>query len=182
MSTIKSALILSSVCVICAILLALTYDFTKDKIESHGVGEIELNLKQVFPQADYFIFNESYYQIYLDDKVIGYAVISEAQGYSSIIKTLVGFNIDGMIKEIRIIEQSDTPGIGDKVQEPIFYNQFQGLSQTQATLISQGGKIDGITGATVTTNSVIRSVNSAFNVIQDVILTNNNTMDQEDED
>ncbi len=65
------------------------------------------------------------YPAYFEEKIVGKAVIgSSDKGYSGLIKIMVGFNLDGTIKNIVVIEQKETPGLGTKMKEDKFLRQF----------------------------------------------------------
>ncbi len=178
---IRSTLVLMIVCIIAAVLLGFTYDFTYEKINEQGVIALNDNLNQIFPEAENFEEKDTnIYTALKSDEVIGSIVLVESQGYSSIIKILVGIDNDNKISAIRILDQLETPGLGDNAKKPVFYEQFSGLAKDQVALKENGGEIDAITGATVTTSAVITGVKSAFtdsNSIDNNNNNNNNSVD-----
>lgn len=61
-----------------------------------------------------------------DGSIAGYAIISSASGYNGENKVLVGFNEDAsMVTGIVITEQAETPGLGAKIVENSFREQFE---------------------------------------------------------
>ena len=60
-------------------------------------------------------------------------------------------------------DQSETPGLGGRIDELAYREQFRGLKISPGTKLAygnQGGsQIDAITGATLTSNSVMRILN-----------------------
>lgn len=129
----------------------------------------------------------AYYEVYdkpLDDEMkqlIGYACEGRAHGYSSTIVVTVGLKDDGnTITGISITAQQETPGLGancEKVEsteyiwhivspsdgepetEPWFQKQFR--ERTVDSLVREGKTYKGISaisGATITTNAVVRAV------------------------
>lgn len=90
-----------------------------------------------------------------------YCVLSRAAGYGDDIELLVGFSCDGLIAGVTVIEASgETPGIGQRVTEEAFLAQFGGLKYN-----AEGTKIDGVSGATVSSTAVVKAVNAACTVI-----------------
>jgi len=162
-SMFKSVIVLTLVCVIAAALLGVTYSYTYDEINNQLEKALKESLKQVFPEADNFeqVENNSYSAL-KQDEVIGDVFVVESQGYSSMLKMLVGIDNQNNITAIRILEQAETPGLGANIEKPYFYKQFDGLKQDSVDLKSEGGEIDGITGATISSRAVIVGVKSVF--------------------
>lgn len=66
------------------------------------------------------------------------------------------------VKGLTFTEQNETPGLGGRIDEPPFKEQFRGLTLPEGGLKygKVGDKqIDAITGATLTSNSVIKILN-----------------------
>lgn len=65
-------------------------------------------------------------------------------------------------------EQNETPGLGGRIDEPEFKEQFRGLELNSEgapltyRTTSQSGQIDAITGATLTSNSVLEIINKTI--------------------
>jgi len=138
----------------------------------------------------------TYYEVYdkpLDDKMkkrIGYACEGRAHGYSSTIVVTVGLKDDGnTITGISITAQQETPGLGANCQktesteyiwhmlapsgakpetEPWFQKQFR--ERTVDSLVREGKTYKGvnaISGATITTNAVVRAVLDAVSTFRE---------------
>jgi len=97
----------------------------------------------------------------------GYIFIVEGNGYSSTIKTMVGVDQQGVITGVKVLFQQETPGLGAKVEEilygetePWFTRQFKGKTVTDNIRVTMdGGNIDSITGATISSRAVTNSIN-----------------------
>ena len=85
----------------------------------------------------------------------------------------------GVIRSIEIIEQKETPGLGARIEEPRFKEQFKGYpvdwSQPAGRRIvfgeageSGGHRIDAITGATQTSSALQRILNSELDAFKRV--------------
>jgi len=158
----KSVIVLTLVCIIAAGLLGVTYIYTKDKIESQADLALADTLKEVFPNADDFEADGENYIAFRDGEIIGEAIVVESQGYSSVLRLLVGVDINNQITEVRVLFQEETPGLGSNIEKPEFYSQFNGLGQDNIALKKDGGEIDAITGATISTDAMIVGVRKAF--------------------
>ena len=102
----------------------------------------------------------------------GYAILSYASGYNGDNKVLVGFNEDATeITGIVVTSQAETPGLGAKIVEADFRKQFENKSSVVELSAVKGikaeealdGQIAAISGATISSTSVVNAVNSARN-------------------
>lgn len=85
-------------------------------------------------------------------------------GFGGKIELIVGISIDGTLNGYKIIEQNETPGLGSKITENKFKNQFYGLDAHNSNLglSKDGGEIDAITGATISSRAVVEAVKKAM--------------------
>ena len=114
------------------------------------------------------------YTALLNDQVSGTAVIgSSEKGFSGLIKVMVGFQPNGSIKNIVVLEQKETPGLGTKMKDEKFIAQFRDKDPSLFDLRTRkdGGDVDALTGATITT----RAFGEATQLAYDVYKANNNT-------
>ena len=161
--------ILGLICLIASGLLAGVNSLTKTKILAQAQAEEQASLKEVMPQAANFEAVKSgadilYYKA--QDKkgnLIGEAFKTSAKGYSSIVETMVGLNKDGTINTIKILNQNETPGLGARVVESEFTNQF---AHKPALDLKD---IQAITGATISSSAVIDSVKEKAKEILELI-------------
>lgn len=162
----KFGAILSSICLAATLVLAVTYQITKPKIEEQQRQAEKEALKIVMPDADSFtpesVKGIEYYEATKDGKSIGYCVKVVGNGYSGFIKMIVGIDPQGTIKGLEVLEQQETPGLGAKVNEvrpgekrPWFLEQFTGK---KADALELRKNIDALTGATITSNAVLTAV------------------------
>ena len=56
----------------------------------------------------------------------------------------------------------ETPGLGARIVEPEFTDQFAGLDLDTAKLSAEGGKVDTLSGATFSTVGVVTAVRAAL--------------------
>ncbi|MFC1503976.1 FMN-binding protein [Spirochaetota bacterium] len=101
---------------------------------------------------------------YGDLDVLSYVFHAKAPGLWGEIKALIGFNACfGAITGVDFIEQNETPGLGARISEKKFKEQFQG-KMGPFTMVGEGEKdgnyeFDAITGATVTSTAVEHMLN-----------------------
>lgn len=96
----------------------------------------------------------------------GYAVQVAPPGFDNTITMMVGIDNDGKVLAIDIISHTETAGLGAvaAAQTPAgqnFRNSFTGVSGSVATT-KDGGAVDAITGATITSRAICRGVNAAL--------------------
>jgi electron transport complex protein RnfG len=102
-----------------------------------------------------------------NDNYVGTAVVgSSEKGYSGLVKIMVGFNPDGSIQNIVVLEQKETPGLGTKMKETKFLDQFKGKNPSQFNLKPKkdGGHVDALTGATISTRAFGEATQMAYDV------------------
>ncbi|WP_020674503.1 RnfABCDGE type electron transport complex subunit G [Geopsychrobacter electrodiphilus] len=85
-------------------------------------------------------------------------------GYSGNIEIMVGLNPQDSLNGIEILNHSETPGLGARIVEPAFKNQFKGKSLKNADwrVKKDGGQFDQITGATISPRAVVKAVKAGL--------------------
>lgn len=107
------------------------------------------------------------YPAYRDSTFIGAAVIgSSEKGYSGLVRLMVGFHPDGKIKNIGVIQQKETPGLGTKMKGEKFLRQFRGKNPSTFDLKVEkdGGEVDALAGATISTRAFSEATQQAYDV------------------
>lgn len=107
----------------------------------------------------------------------GYIFVARGTGYSSVIESMVGVDTNGTIVAVRILSQQETPGLGAKIQEvrrsetaPWFPRQFAGKTVSDDIKVKKdGGDIDAITGATISSRTVTDSINRGLRELMKTI-------------
>ncbi len=118
-------------------------------------------LSEVLPSADIFqpVYDEYGALLFyegIDDRgaLVGFGFIETGRGMWGEIKIAGGIDLDYRVVEIVIHEQSETPGLGSRIVESSFLKQFMGLSSDELKLSKYDGKVDAITGATISSRAV----------------------------
>jgi electron transport complex protein RnfG len=97
-----------------------------------------------------------------DGKTFEVAYSAAAKGYHGPIEVMVGVDPEGTLTGISIMTHSETPGLGARIVEPKFTDQFAGLDLETTKLSADGGKVDAVSGATFSTLGVITAVDAAL--------------------
>ena len=118
-----------------------------------------------------------------DGKLIAVAASGACKGYAAPVQGLIGFDLDGKIRAVLITKQNETPGLGanvcqrqfkktifnlfEKRPEGIapnsFLYQFNGKSAVKGKnwkVRKDGGRIDYVSGATVTSRAITELADS----------------------
>lgn len=94
-----------------------------------------------------------------DGEVFAVAFEVPGKGYGGSFAIMIGVDLEtGNLTGMRLMTHLETPGIGSLATEPEFYEQFEGLGVEEVALSSEGGSIDGISGATSTSTGVVAAV------------------------
>lgn len=163
---VKFGLILGVICLAATLVLAATYQVTKPKIEEMMKKEEDSALRVIMPGADSFSAKSGdgieYFEASKAGVPIGYCIRTTASGYNGFIRIIVGIDMNGVVKGVRVLEHQETPGLGAKITEvrqgeksPWFLRQFVGLD---ARTIELKKNVDAITGATISSAAVTDAV------------------------
>ena len=164
---------LSVIVFVAVFLLMLVNNVTKDKILAEREAKVTNVLQKIYPEMQDFELKNDIYIILEDNSVIGYAFMAVGKGYGGDINTIVGIDKDYNIKEISVVSNTETPGLGTKILEAFFTDQFKGLEIGDVKLSKDGGKIDAISGATISSRAVTDSVRSAIEKKLEIIRAEN---------
>lgn len=108
-------------------------------------------------------------------KVVGYAIKSTTKkGFSGTIRMMVGFDTEGKIINVNVLEQGETPGLGaniTKEDNPVLasikvQNKKKPISDIKLQVKKDGGDIDAITAATISSRAYLDAVSTAFSVFK----------------
>lgn len=177
---VNMVIALTLISVVSALALAFTYSVTKDAIAQVGAKETLKALHQVLPEFNNDPIKEKYaldnpefkdiefYPAKKDGQLVGTAVQTYSDnGYGGRISLMVGFDNTDKITSVAILKQSETPGLGNRMVEPSFKDQFNGKdpSTFKLKVKKDGGDVDAITAATITSRAFCDAVEKAYQAI-----------------
>jgi electron transport complex protein RnfG len=162
--------------------LGFIYELTRGPIAEAEMRKKNMAIRQVVPDFTNQPNQESYrvmvegdsLQVFpakQNDELVGMAVSTFTdQGYSGRIRLMVGFNTDGTINNISVLEHAETPGLGDKIDKAKsdWSTQFNGKNPEDYELEVQkdGGDVDAITAATISSRAYCDAVQKAYQAFQ----------------
>lgn len=99
-------------------------------------------------------------------KLVGLAVKTSSEGYNGPIILMVGFLPNGNIYNICVVAENETEDLGTHVNDVAFKNQFKGKNPSRFRLKvkKDGGQVDAITSATISSRAFCDAVNKAYKV------------------
>lgn len=161
--------------------LGYVYQMTKAPIELSILNKKLTAIKQVVPEFNNDPNAEMYklptgdgdsldvYPAKKDSVLVGYAVNTNTKkGFSGNINLMAGFKPDGTIINITVLEQKETPGLGTKMTEPLFKNQFNDKNPSvfKLKVKKDGGPVDAITAATISSRAFLDALQRAYSTLQ----------------
>jgi Na+-translocating ferredoxin:NAD+ oxidoreductase subunit G len=177
-STFKNMLLsLTLIAMGASVALGYVYEYTKGPIEVSNLNRKLDAIRQVVPEFNNNPSGEMFklpseegdsleiYPSRMDGKINGYAIRTYSdKGYSGRILMMVGFNPEGSLKNISVLDQKETPGLGAKMTEQKFREQFNGKDPESFTLKvrKDGGQVDAITAATISSRAFCDAVSKAY--------------------
>jgi Na+-transporting NADH:ubiquinone oxidoreductase subunit C len=162
---------------------------TKDTIAFNNESELRYKILYIFdvlpeskkPKDIEAVFNErvkervegkkNIYVLMEGNKEVSYAVPVEGPGLWGTISGYIGLNADySKITGIDFIVQSETPGLGGRISEESYKEQFREIdisnSKDSKFIVSSpqsGSNVDAIAGATQTSTAVEKLINEDLN-------------------
>lgn len=175
------AVSLTLIALVSSALLGFVYEMTKEPIALSNLNKKLSAIKQVVPDFTNNPNDEMFllptgegdslevYPAKKDNEIIGYAVNTYTnRGFSGNIKLMAGFRPDGSIINISVLEHKETPGLGTKMTDPGFKDQFNDKNPSEFDLRvkKDGGPVDAITAATISSRAFCDAVQRAYNTLQ----------------
>lgn len=155
--------------------LAFVYLNTKGPIEEAARQKELEAIRQVLPSFDSNPVTDMLeqngvviYPVFLEGQPIGFAVKTYTEnGYGGRIELMVGFLPDGSINGVSVLLQKETPGLGTKMTEPAFQDQFLGENPASFDLHvkKDAGMVDAITAATISSRAYCDALRRAYEVL-----------------
>lgn len=166
---LKLSLRLLAFCVAAGLLLAATNAITKEPIARQAEITAQNARKQVLTEAASFnlLTDEpgaqyphlaAVYEGVDSSGTVGYTFSLAPMGFKATIEMTLGVNKKGAITALSVDSQSETAGLGNRITTAAYLDQYPGVAATEEAVAA---RIDGITGATVTSKAVIGAVTEA---------------------
>ncbi|MBS9768298.1 MAG: RnfABCDGE type electron transport complex subunit G [Flavobacteriaceae bacterium] len=161
--------------------LGYVYGLTKEPIAKAKMEKKIQAIKEVLPEFENNPndamktvlvddkFTMEFYPAMKGDKLVGTAVKTFSKnGYGGLVWLMVGFTEKGDIYKIKVLEHTETPGLGTKMRTAKFKDQFNGKNPKDFSLKvkKDGGDVDAITAATISSRAFCDAVQRAYNALE----------------
>lgn len=169
---------LFAVTAIAALALGGVYTVTKEPIELAKRAKMERALGEVLPEFDsimeYKVMPDNgkdsltFFDAYDDRKWVGTAIRTYTdQAYGGRFWIMVGLEPGAVVQSTAVLEAKETPGLGDKMykSKSDWPRQFEDKDLDEFTLKvrKDGGDVDAITAATITSRAFCDAMQRAYN-------------------
>ncbi|KKH47961.1 electron transporter RnfG [Methanosarcina sp. 1.H.T.1A.1] len=155
-----------------AVLLAVTFVPTQVQLGVLQAEQEKQALKAVLPAAADFepVYGDEvdaegnpvvlYFRgVDSSGNIVGYAFRNTQPGAQGLVELLGGVSADfNTVTGMEVMAHAETPGLGAKITEPGFKSQFINLPVADLSLSKDGGKVDAISGATISTVTVVNAL------------------------
>jgi electron transport complex protein RnfG len=185
---IRSGILLGLIALLGTALLAGVNDLTHERIVEQEKQRVLQQLKEIVPAAsfnndlledsievaDRAFFRQpealTVYRARLDGQAVAILMIVTAtDGYNGDIRLLIGVNIDGTLRGVRVVSHRETPGLGDPIELEksdwilgFNHKSLGNPGSTGWTVKKDGGQFDQFTGATISPRAVVRAVHNTL--------------------
>ena len=172
-------LVLFCITFISAACVGLVNMITVDPIAKAKEAAEKEALAQVLPEFDTTEISEHIadelpivaYKATKGDEVVGYAVKTATKnGFSGMVKMMVGFDTKGTILNVNVLEQNETPGLGANMTKEgnSLLESVKGKSAPQFNfkVRKDGGDVDALTAATISSRAYAEAVARAYEVFK----------------
>jgi electron transport complex protein RnfG len=176
---IKLGLFLMLVAAVAGLGVGYVNSMAAPLIEKQILEEKIRSFKEVYPEGDN-VENETAKYLGVPDQILkevniayrsgtpgGVIYLAQTKGYSGDITILAGFDLaSGKITAVKVLSQTETPGLGSKAKDPAFQNRYKGKGSAVALEISKtapikDNQIQAMTASTITSKAVTKGVNAA---------------------
>ena len=163
---VKLALRLFIFALVASVLLAVTNEVTKGPIEQQKLASKMAALNTVLPGCEYeqieyegisddSALDEIFIGKNADGSIKGYALTANPQGYGGEIPITLGVNEGGYVTQVYVGSLQETQGLGSRVGDDAFKEQFIAIAADPDTLRND---VDTIAGATISSSAFVNAV------------------------
>ena len=174
-------LVLSIVGVVSGGALVAIYRYAQPRIEENKKRALRAAIFEVLPGAESYetLVKEGktiYKGFDSSGRLIGYAFTGEGPGYQGTIEVMIGVDPElEKTKGIEILESVETPGLGAKITEKFFRDQFRDLVIRPLIELIKGkspekpNQVQAITGATISSQAVVDILNKTIKEVREIL-------------
>ena len=174
--------VLSAICLVVSLALALTYKVANPIIIRNNEAVAVAARQQILPAADAFTMVEdiepasstdgkaAVKEVYAADNGTGYVMTVETTSFGGALTMMVGVDENGALTGVKVTEHADTPGVGTKNMDNAYLGQYNGLTaltspdniKKETAELASGGTFAFISGASVSGQAIHSGVEAAL--------------------
>ncbi len=160
------------------VVLAVAFHYADPMIQANKEKELKEAIFVVLPDAkEYRVLEKTvgldkvvvYQGVGPNNAPVGVAFKADGGGFQGNVGVMVGLELDYFkLRGIKILDQVETPGLGNRIAEPKFEDQFKGVEIAPRIEYIKNRKpekpnqIQAITGATISSDAVVKNINNAI--------------------
>lgn len=174
MKKLPAWLVLGLISLVAGCALGFTNELTSPVIAEQAAANAVAARQTVLPTADSFeevaltdASVDNLFKGLAGGELVGYTSQVTVKGYGGDIEVVVGMDTEGVVNAISVggASFSETAGLGSKVKEPAFYEQFAGM---KAPFVLKEN-IDSVSGASISSGAVVDAVNTAVDYVMSTL-------------
>ncbi|MDR2891068.1 MAG: RnfABCDGE type electron transport complex subunit G [Alistipes sp.] len=179
-SLLNMVLVLGGISLVASAGVGFVYKVTKDPIAQAAEANKKAALGEVLPAFDEAVPDSLtldglpviVYTATASGEIVGYAVeTATMSGFSGRFDLMVGFEPDGRVRAVKVLQHAETPGLGSKMADAgnVLFASFDGRNPGEMNLAvrKDGGDVDALTAATITSRAYVDAVARAFNAMME---------------
>lgn len=165
-SIFRIAMNLAVTCFVSGVILAGAYAVTEPVAAEQRVKAKNDAMKALVKDADTFKpidGKEGWHAAIKGGQVVAYVVPAQSKGYGGNIDMLAAVTPEGKVMDFKVLKHNETPGLGDKMVEPKFRQQFanKDAKDMEVVKVPTDKNIQALTGATITSRAVTKGIREA---------------------
>lgn len=178
-------IVLTVICLVATATLVGAYGLTKPVIEKNNALRADSARLEVLPISANQGFESYTYEelrrmakgklpdgtieVYVAKNNLGMVITTEDRGFGGSLLVMTGIDKKGRIRGVKVVDHNETPGLGTKAMTKEFFAPYIFKEKIDNDKNAKDDvRVDGITGATVTSDAVYRAVSKALIVYEQI--------------
>lgn len=175
---LKTAIVLGLICAVSAVSLSFLNNVTAPKIEEYELSIATKALEEVacgcsFDQminVEGNDFVNAYCILNKDNQNTGYILQLKGNGYGGPLVITASYDLDGAIMQVKLVSDSETPGVGKKAELDGYMDKFIGTGSSQAVPTSKDMLSEkdsqAVSGASITFGGISKALSEGSNFVK----------------
>ncbi|MBO4454573.1 MAG: RnfABCDGE type electron transport complex subunit G [Paludibacteraceae bacterium] len=163
------------ICIVAAGALAGVYTLTQANIAAQEKAKQQAAIQAVLPEGCTIAEPEivdglTLYKAYKDTVWVATAIETSEVGFDGPQVIMVGIDTKGIVLNYEILKQTETPGLGAHIEHWFKHadkpgQNIIGRKAGKLAVSKDGGEIDAITAATISSRAFLKAINKAYKAV-----------------